>query len=651
MNEIMNKTIRVLHLEDSPRDAELVQHKLEVGGLTCDIVLVDGKEGFESAVAKDSFDVILCDYSLPGYNGKSALKLTRERHPLVPVIIISGTLGEDEAVECLKLGATDYLLKHRLERLASSVQRALQEAEERRAHLKAEELLRASEERFQQIAQHLGEWVWEVDADGLYTYSSPVVENILGYRPEELVGKRHYYDLFSPAAMETLKQATLEHFLSKLPFVRFHNQCAHRDGRIVLLETNATPMLDEQRQLLGYRGVDKDITEQNRLQAQLLRSQRLEAIGTLASGIAHDLNNILAPVLMTTPMLRSAVLDPDSLEILNTIEGCVSRGADVLKQLLSFARGKPGERVPLPLRHLVRDLGMIIRETFPRNIRMVVNIPAILWPMQGDATQLYQVLMNLCINARDAMPDGGMLTIEAANIIVDDALASATPNARPGSYVCVRVSDTGTGIAPENLNRIFEAFFTTKEIGKGTGLGLSTVLGIVRGHEGFVRVNSKLGHGTTFELYFPASPEAKPAETAPSKTPPPRGQGEMVLVVDDEPSMRNTLRCILEINGYRVALATQGAEGVEVFCRHRAEIRAVIADIMMPVMNGPSMIAALKQMEPRLAVLGITGLPEQAGATGLKNLDIQVLCKPFSDSEVLQALRHAIETSGAKDTE
>ena len=340
---------------------------------------------------------------------------------------------------------------------------------------------------------------------------------------------------------------------------------------------------------------------------------------------------------MTTPLLRSAVLDPDSLDVLDTIESCVKRGADVLKQLLSFARGKPGERVPLPLRHLVRDMDMIIRETFPRNIHSIVDIPVRLWLMPGDATQLYQVLMNLCINARDAMPDGGTLTIEGKNAIVDKALAAITPDARPGCYVCVRVSDTGIGIAPENLNRIFEAFFTTKEIGKGTGLGLSTVLEIVRGHEGFVRVDSKLGRGTTFELYFPASPEAKPADTDPSKTPPPCGQGEMILVVDDEPSMRNTLRCILEKHGYRVVLAAQGSEGVEVFCRHRAEIRAVLADSMMPVMNGPSMIATLKQMEPRLAILGMSGLPEQAGAKGMKDLDIPVYA---SRSPIAKCCRH-----------
>ncbi len=268
----MRNLIHVLHLEDDPRDAELIQHKLESGGLACDIVLANGKEGFESALTRDTFDVILCDHNLPGYDGKSAMKLARQKHPLVPVIFLSGNLGEDEAVECLKLGATDYVLKHRLERLVPAVERALQEADERRARLKAEELLRASEERFQQIAEHLGEWVWEVDADGLYTYSSPVVEKILGYRPEELVGKLHYYDLCLPTEKEALKQAGQEYFNSKLPFVRFRNHCVHRDGRIVVLETSGTPLLDRQGQLLGYRGVDMDVTERERTE-ELLRER------------------------------------------------------------------------------------------------------------------------------------------------------------------------------------------------------------------------------------------------------------------------------------------------------------------------------------------------------------------------------------------
>ena len=277
------------------------------------------------------------------------------------------------------------------------------------------------------------------------------------------------------------------------------------------METSGTPLLDGQGGLLGYRGVDSDITEQKKLEAQFLRAQRLEGIGALASGIAHDLNNILSPVLMIAPLLRDSVPDADSRAMLDTIEGCAQRGAAIIKQLLTFARGTPGARVSLPAGYLLRDMDKIIRETFPRDIHPRTVTSEDLWPLLGDVTQVHQALMNLCVNARDAMPEGGTLTMGATNVTVDAAFAAMALGAKPGSYVCVSVADTGTGIPPEDLDRIFDPFFTTKEIGKGTGLGLSTVLGIVRGHEGFVRVDSRPRQGTTFELYFPAAPKAEVA--------------------------------------------------------------------------------------------------------------------------------------------
>jgi signal transduction histidine kinase len=256
-----------------------------------------------------------------------------------------------------------------------------------------------------------------------------------------------------------------------------------------------TLLRHEQGQPRKVLAINADLSEKKQLEAQFLRAQRLEGVGALASGIAHDLNNILAPVLMIAPLLRTTVQDADSRAMLDTIEGCAQRGADIIKQLLTFARGKPGARVPLPVRHLLLEFDKIIRETFPRDISPKVDASKDLWPLLGDATQIHQALMNLCVNARDAMPDGGTLTLGAKNATVDEAFAAMTPGARPGPHLCVSVADTGTGIAPENLDRIFDPFFTTKEIGKGTGLGLATVLGIVRGHEGFVQVDRTLFPG------------------------------------------------------------------------------------------------------------------------------------------------------------
>jgi CheY-like chemotaxis protein len=380
----------------------------------------------------------------------------------------------------------------------------------------------------------------------------------------------------------------------------------------------------------------------------------LEGIGALAGGIAHDLNNILAPILMSASLLRETVKDPESRSMLATMAACAQRGADIIKQLLTFARGKPSARVPMPVRHLLNDMEKIIRETFPRNIQPRVDAPKDLWPVLGDATQIHQALMNLCVNARDAMPDGGTLTVSAANVTFDETSAALTPDAKPGAYICVRVTDTGTGIPPEHLDRIFDPFFTSKELGKGTGLGLSTVLGIVRGHDGFVRVNSRVGHGTTLEIYLRASPEATVVRTSDLEILPPRGHGELILVVDDEASVRAVVQQTLEMNGYRVVAAAEGNEALTLFARHRVEVKAVITDMMMPGMEGPALIRALRNLEPRLPILGMTGLGQRVGVKGIENLDLpNLLMKPFAGAKLLAALHEVIaanpEVSGRAD--
>jgi PAS domain S-box-containing protein len=510
----------------------------------------------------------------------------------------------------------------------------------------AEAALQESETRFQQVTEHVGEWVWEVDADGLYTYVSPVVEKVLGYRPDEMVRRMHFYDLYPAEHREAQKTAALGHFRDARPFVRFRNETCHKSGHVVVLQTSGTPIFDRNGRLKGYRGVDDDITARERLEAQYLRAQRLEGVGALASGIAHDLNNILAPIRMVVPLVRETTQDPESLAMLDTIETSAERGADIIKQLLTFARGKPGVRVPLPLRHLVRDMAKIARETFPRDIQARTDVPADLWPLLGDATQLHQALMNLCVNSRDAMPDGGVLTIAARNATIDADRASAHPDAAPGDYVCLSVSDTGEGISRDNLDRIFDPFFTTKEIGHGTGLGLATVLGIVRGHGGFILVETGPGKGTTFELYFPAAPHHDAEVPVVPVALPRPGSGELILVVDDEAPVRETIRTALEASGYRVAMAADGADGLDVFQARGTEIKAVLTDMMMAVMNGPTMIGRLRALSPHLVVVGMTGLPERSGVKGLETLEVaSLLTKPFSVEELLRTLERVLHKS------
>jgi nitrogen-specific signal transduction histidine kinase/ActR/RegA family two-component response regulator len=393
--------------------------------------------------------------------------------------------------------------------------------------------------------------------------------------------------------------------------------------------------------------INTDITGQKQLEAQLLRAQRLQSIGALAGGVAHDLNNILTPIIMNASLLRETVTDPENREMINSVESCAHRGADIIKQLLTFARGKPGVRAPLPIRHLLNEMDKLIRETFPRNIRVRVNATRELWPVLGDATQIHQALMNLCVNARDALPDGGTLSLAAANITLDETFAETTPEAKPGPYVCLSVTDTGTGIEPGHLDRIFDPFFTTKDVGEGTGLGLATVLGVVRGHGGFVRVDSRIGSGTTFDLYLPASPAAPAAPKIEPAAAPARGAGECVLVVDDEVSIRNGLRRMLNQHGYETLAASEGKEALRLFNRHRAEIKVVLTDMVMPGMDGPTLIRNLRELEPQLQVLGMTGLAEWAGVKGLESLKLPVvLKKPFAAEELLDALSGALAAAG-----
>jgi PAS domain S-box-containing protein len=372
---------------------------------------------------------------------------------------------------------------------------------------------------------------WNAGAERLYGW--PRAE-ALGRKITDLVGLESA--AFAAAQATLLEQGHWSGELTK----------TSKAGKELVVFCRWTLLRDEQGQPREVLAINTDITEQKQLEANFLRIQRMEGIGALAGGIAHDLNNILAPILMVGQLLRETVTDPESRRMINTVEACAQRGADIIKQLLTFARGKPGARAPLPMRHFLNEMHKLIRETFPRNIQPRVNVPKDLWLILGDATQIHQALMNLCVNARDAMPEGGTLTLAAENVTLDAARAAMTPNAKAGEYVRVSVTDTGTGIPPEHVDRIFDPFFTTKEIGKGTGLGLATVLGIVRGHGGFVRVNSRVGQGTTFELCFPASPEVKAAATPEREVPPPRGQGELILVVDDEAAVRETVRQTLE---------------------------------------------------------------------------------------------------------
>jgi len=395
-------------------------------------------------------------------------------------------------------------------------------------------------------------------------------------------------------------------------------------------------------------GAWTDITERKELEAHLLRTQRLESVGRLASGIAHDLNNILSPMLMVPPLIREAVKDPELLKMVDLIDTNAQRGSSIIKQLLTFGRGMEGERVPVQLRSLVTEMSGIIRETFNKNIVTHQETPRDVWLVSGDATQLHQVLMNLCVNARDAMPEGGTLTLKLENQEFDESFARMTPGSKAGRYVCLSVTDTGQGIAPEHLDKIFDPFFTTKELGKGTGLGLSTVLGIVQSHEGFIQVHSQPGHGTQFKVYLPTTEAEEIQPVAEANQPLPKGHGELVLVVDDEKSVRDVTRRLLERNGYHVIEAAEGAEGITQYVAHQKKVQVVLTDLAMPVMDGPAFIRVLRRLNPQIRVVAMTGYQSKSSLPADLGVPLgDRLAKPFSGAVLLKTLQRMLRPETA----
>jgi PAS domain S-box-containing protein len=393
-----------------------------------------------------------------------------------------------------------------------------------------------------------------------------------------------------------------------------------------------------------------DLTEKKKIEAQLLRSQRMESIGTLAGGIAHDLNNVLAPLLISVELLKEKVSDDAGRRLLESLEANVNRGASLVKQVLTFGRGIKGERITIHLKHIGDGIARMIRETFPKSLKFEIQCASGLWTVTGDPTQLEQVLMNLCVNARDAMPGGGTLSLRMENRVLDKNHTTVNLEAKPGNYVVISVSDTGTGMAPEIQDRIFEPFFTTKEQGKGTGLGLSTALAIVKSHGGFVNYYSEVGKGSVFRVYLPASPDAanvKPAAANQSRLP--HGNNELVLVVDDEEPIRILAKSMLERFGYRVLPAANGTEAVKLYTSHRNEIAAVITDMSMPGMDGPATIAALRAINPEVKVIGSSGRDVRDSATGVFNAGlVHFMSKPYTAETVLNMLHKVLRENPAK---
>jgi nitrogen-specific signal transduction histidine kinase/CheY-like chemotaxis protein len=402
---------------------------------------------------------------------------------------------------------------------------------------------------------------------------------------------------------------------------------------------------DERGRPRSVLSIESNITAQRERELEMFRAERIESIGTLAGGIAHDLNNILAPIVMGAGLLKQKELDASSQRIIDTIESSVARASKLVRQILSFTRGGEGQRSLVHVGAIVRGVVEIAEQTFPKNISLRVAVPEGIPFIRGDQTQLEQVLLNICVNARDAMKNGGTLTI-GAETIGPDAPETMKPGGLPDRrYVVLRVVDTGTGIPPEIIDRIFDPFFTTKERGHGTGLGLSTSALIVQRLGGAIRVESRLGSGTVFRIYLPASHEtAVTVQPSDEDTASLRGNGETILLVDDEPAILAVTQSVLEEFNYRVLTASNGAEAVGTFAVRKNDVRLVITDMMMPVMDGIATVTALRQIKPDIAVIGMSGIETYLESGPAKEAGVRsLIAKPFTATALLKMVRATLE--------
>jgi len=618
--------------------------------------LVEAASGPEAlALAAESPpDLVLLDLMMPGMDGYEVCRRLRadDRLGEVPVIMITALDDQASRLVGIEAGADDFISKpfNRAE-LRARV-RTITRLNRYRRLAETQERLRESELRFQKLAEHSDDVFWFHSVNPVrITYLSPAVEEIWGlpaarfYEDPRLWTKCIHPDDRSrvEAAYEAMLTGHATRFEGEYRVVQ-------PDGAVRWVLDSGTPIRGAGNAIVSIGGVARDITDRKNAEEQMLRSQRLENVGMLAAGIAHDFNNSLAPIIMSGPMLRPHVVDPGGQRILAIVEKSAARSVALVRQLLSFARGASGQSQLLQVRHVLQEVVELAESTFPKSIRVEAQLPGDLWPVQGNPTQIHQVLLNLCVNARDAMPRSGVLTVTAANLTLDSVAAAEIADARPGTFLVVEVRDTGTGIPPDVLARIWEPFFTTKGEGKGTGLGLSTVRGILLHHNGFVTVKTRAGHGTVFSVYLPAAEGATGGgEASAGAIQPRRGEGELILVVDDEETVCEMTAKILINYGYRAVTACDGADAIAVFAPRAAEVRLLLTDLEMPMLGGGALATALRRLNPGLPIVVMSGVGSR-GSAAPQELTTAFIAKPFQAETLLSIVRHALDTPLAPES-
>ena len=619
-------SIRVLLVDDDRDDYILTRDWFgEFQVLGCELEWVDNYEAAKDVIAHCRHDIYLVDYRLGQHSGLELLREAVANGCYSPIILLTGQGDREIDLEAIKAGAADYLEKSQLN--APFLERSIRYAIERKQ----------TQHKIREQAALLdvtSDAIFVRDLDDKILFWNQAAELLYSWKKKEAIGKKTQ-ELWQEKNLPVL-QEVLKNLIKNGSWKGELHQIT-KSGQDINVESRWTLIDEFGQKAQSILIVNTDITQKKQLEAQFLRAQRLESIGTLASGIAHDLNNILAPILMTAQLLQSQIHDERSRRLLPILISNAQRGASLVKQVLSFARGLEGERTILQLKHLIIEIKQIIRETFPKSIEVITRIPQNLWTISGDATQLHQVLMNLCVNAGDAMPKGGTLTISAENFLIDENYARMNLDACVGSYILVSITDTGIGINPKILERIFEPFFTTKKIGQGTGLGLSTVLGIIKSHGGFINVESEERRGSKFQVYLPALEAIETLEDIELELP--SGNGELILVVDDEADIRDITQTSLESYNYRAITASDGIEAIALYAEYRDKISLVLTDMVMPTMDGLTTIRTLRQINPNVKIIAVSGLASSDKVNTAYEVGVKAfLSKPYTANQLLQTI-------------
>ncbi|MCG3110537.1 MAG: response regulator [Candidatus Manganitrophus sp. SB1] len=645
----MTTPLRTLILEDSEDDAALLLLELERGGFDPTHERVDTAKAMSAALEGQTWDVILADYKMPHFNALNALSILKEKRQDIPFIIVTGSIGEETATAAMRAGANDYLMKDNLTRLNETVRRELKEAVNRAALRSAEASLRESEEKYRRFFEEDLSADFISTPDGEILVCNPSFVRLFGFSSTEEAASHDLKSLFPDRAawdrfIDALRQKR------KLQWCEVELRCP--DGARVDAIANVVGRFDPENKLIEFKGYLFDNTERKALERQLFQVRKMESLGRLASGIAHDFNNVLTGILGYTDLSLLKIDETHPLHsYLTHIRQLVWKASKMIRQLLVFGRRQVIEPTPLNLNTVLLELLPLLEKVLSEEIEMTFHPDPHLKNVHADLSQIEQVILNLCVNARDAMPEGGRLILQTKNLSSTEPDIPETPFIHPGDYVLLSVSDTGVGMDEKTIERIFDPFFSTKDPDHGTGLGLSIVHGIVGQHGGWVTVESRIGKGSTFKIFLPAvekSAHAAPGREFTRHLP---RRSEKILIVEDDPLLRTVFQRSLEERGHSVLLAENGEEGLRQIKQQTDPVPVVISDLVMPKMNGREFYERVQMIKPGtkfLFVSGYTDLP--AHQEWLKKNTPPLLLKPFSPSELVAKVHDLLEppTDAAK---